>query len=303
MISAPKPDPRRIATSLSRTAHRVRWELLAGVAIVLAAVLVPITARAYAAAGSGQREGLVCAGGSTADFYSPPRAPIPTNPSFVLTAQDGYITTPDGNSIYMWGYASGSGAYQDPGPVLCVNEGDQVTITLKNTLPVATSIQFPGLTGVLAEGAPTQPQAATASLATPVPADAGSRPNYIDPNGIGSVTYSFTADHPGTFLYESGTDPALQVQMGLVGALVVRPKVGNPCFSGTPAAGTVCTPSSHVYDDRDGNRSGQLRSTGRRPGLFLDLQSQKGVPAPAQRDRPHAPRSDRGHDRRQRLLL
>ncbi len=40
------------------------------------------------------------------------------------------------------------------------------------------------------------------------------------------MTYQFTADHPGTFLYQSGTDPAKQVQMGLFGALVVRPSMG-----------------------------------------------------------------------------
>jgi len=40
----------------------------------------------------------------------------------------------------------------------------------------------------------------------------------------GSVTYKFTASSPGTYLYESGTDVAKQVQMGLYGALVVRPR-------------------------------------------------------------------------------
>jgi hypothetical protein len=39
----------------------------------------------------------------------------------------------------------------------------------------------------------------------------------------GTVTYTFTASQPGTYLYESGTDPAKQVEMGLNGALVVRP--------------------------------------------------------------------------------
>ena len=39
----------------------------------------------------------------------------------------------------------------------------------------------------------------------------------------GSVTYSFVASNPGTYLYESGTDVGKQVQMGLYGALVVRP--------------------------------------------------------------------------------
>jgi FtsP/CotA-like multicopper oxidase with cupredoxin domain len=39
----------------------------------------------------------------------------------------------------------------------------------------------------------------------------------------GSVTYSFVANRPGTFLYESGTEPSKQVNMGLFGALIVRP--------------------------------------------------------------------------------
>jgi FtsP/CotA-like multicopper oxidase with cupredoxin domain len=42
----------------------------------------------------------------------------------------------------------------------------------------------------------------------------------------GSVTYSFVASHPGTFLYESGTNPEKQVRMGLFGALIVRPGMG-----------------------------------------------------------------------------
>ena len=240
---------------------------IAAVTALVAALFTPLAQPAAAAAGNAQREGLVCAGGSTADFYNPPKAPIPQHPSFVLTAQDGYITTPDGNSVYMWGYASGTAGYQDPGPVLCVNEGDSVTVTLRNTLPVATSIQFPGLTSVLANNSPSQVQTATGSLATAAPADTGSRPNFTDAALATSVTYSFVADHPGTFVYESGTDPQLQVQMGLVGAIVVRPTTGNPCFTTSPTPGTVCTPSSHVYDD-----------AGATPGMVTDPASCK-VPA------------------------
>jgi hypothetical protein len=243
---------RDVAAPARPPANRLlRWRTLAALVVLTAAAFAPFAPSSSAAPPpSAQSEGLVCTAGSTADFYNPPKAPLPTNPSFVLTAQDGYITTPDGNSIYMWGYANGSGAYQDPGPVLCVNEGDTVTITLRNTLPVATSLQFPGLTGVVANGRPTQPDAATDSLATPAGPDTGSAPNSIDAAKETKVTYSFVADHPGTFLYESGTNPELQVQMGLGGAIVVRPAKGNPCLTGLPvAAGTVCTPSSHVYDD------------------------------------------------------
>ena len=42
----------------------------------------------------------------------------------------------------------------------------------------------------------------------------------------GSVTYQFVAGQPGTYLYESGTDPETQVRMGLFGALIIRPTAG-----------------------------------------------------------------------------
>jgi hypothetical protein len=260
--------PHAVSLSARREGVRrwVRWHVPVAVAVVIAASFAPLAATSPASALSSlQPEGLVCANGSTADFHNPPKLGY-RSPSFVLTAQDGYITTPDGNSIYMWGYGNGSGAYQNPGPVLCVNEGDAVTITLRNTLPAATSIQFPGMTGVLANGAPSQPQPSSDSLATPAAADAGSTPNSGDATQATKVTYSFVADHPGTFLYESGTNPQFQVQMGLAGAIVVRPKLGNPCFTGTPTAGTLCTPSKHVYDD-----------IGATPGMSTDPTSCKAV--------------------------
>ena len=42
--------------------------------------------------------------------------------------------------------------------------------------------------------------------------------------GIGTVQYSFEATHPGTYLYHSGTNPELQIEMGLLGAIIVRPQ-------------------------------------------------------------------------------
>ena len=59
-----------------------------------------------------------------------------TNPTatFSLTAQEGSISTPDGNIIYMWGLSEGGDPFQHPGPVLCVNEGDTVTVVVNNTL-------------------------------------------------------------------------------------------------------------------------------------------------------------------------
>jgi hypothetical protein len=44
----------------------------------------------------------------------------------------------------------------------------------------------------------------------------------------GTVSYSFRADRAGTYLYHSGTRPDLQVEMGLLGALIVRPHGFDP---------------------------------------------------------------------------
>ncbi len=136
-----------------------------------------------------------------------------TTPSFSLTAGADYIQMPDGNTMWTWSFGPTGGVFQFPGPVLCVNQGDTVTVVLNNKLPEATSIMFQGIEGVLANGVPVQPQFTGPKLTSLV--------NTAAPNG--SVTYSFVASEPGTFLYESGTNVGKQVQMGLYGALVVRP--------------------------------------------------------------------------------
>ena len=120
----------------------------------------------------------------------------------------------------MWSYGDAPSGFQLPGPTLCVTSGQTVTVILHNTLPEPTSIVFPGQTGVQADG---KPGAAAVRPGTPHP-DSLVQP--AAPTG-GSVTYTFTAGSPGTYLYESGTDVKKQVQMGLFGALVVRP-AGHP---------------------------------------------------------------------------
>ncbi len=42
-----------------------------------------------------------------------------------------------------------------------------------------------------------------------------------------TVIYTFTASQPGTYLYNSGTHADLQVEMGLFGALIIRPMMGK----------------------------------------------------------------------------
>jgi FtsP/CotA-like multicopper oxidase with cupredoxin domain len=129
--------------------------------------------------------------------------------TFNLVATTGYAQTPDGNSIFMWSYGNGdapdNGNFQYPGPNLCVTQGQTVVVNLRNTLAEPTSVIFPGQEGAVATGG------ASGLLTTEAAA------------AIGTVSYSFAAGSPGTYAYESGSDVTKQVEMGLYGALVVRP--------------------------------------------------------------------------------
>lgn len=137
-----------------------------------------------------------------------------TGINFAFTAKGDHISTGDGDSVFIWGYALNNGRAQYPGPTLIVNQGDTVTITLDNTLSVPVSIVFPGQTGVTASGGSpgliTQEAAVADNPATPAVNEA-------------QVTYTFVASQPGTYRYHSGTSPELQTEMGLFGAIVVRP--------------------------------------------------------------------------------
>ena len=123
----------------------LRWGLVLTIVACLMAVQLPTTPAALAQTPP-PKVGIACTTGTS------------PNPTFTLTAKTGYINLPDGNTAFMWGYAPGSGGFQHPGPVLCVNQGDTVTVILNNTLGDDVSIVFPGQEGVLANGAPAQPQ-------------------------------------------------------------------------------------------------------------------------------------------------
>jgi len=134
---------------------------------------------------------------------------------FDFTANADYINTGEGNVILFWGLANAASRTQYPAPTLILNQGDVVTVNLTNALGVSTSLVFPGQSGVTAVdtglGACTNQGILTCEAA---------------PGG--QVTYSFTASQPGTFMYHSGTSPELQIDMGLVGAIIVRPSGFDP---------------------------------------------------------------------------
>jgi FtsP/CotA-like multicopper oxidase with cupredoxin domain len=164
-------------------------------------------------------------------------APGITGPTFNLTATDAFISQPDGQSVYSWGYGCNGNpsgyapaaittgfcnTMQVPGPTLIVTQGATVTVNLTNNLPPSagnTSILFPGFT-VTATGG-------VVGLLTQEAAPGG------------TVTYSFVASTPGTRAYYSGTQGDLQVEMGLYGAIIVLPNVIPAACTGGLAASNL----------------------------------------------------------------
>jgi FtsP/CotA-like multicopper oxidase with cupredoxin domain len=130
------------------------------------------------------------------------------------------MTAPSNEVVTMWGYALSNSGFTTgtvtlPGPLLEVLPGDtNLTIHLKNNLPEPTSLVISGQITTM----------------TPVWDDGttGNRPNLTarvrsftheaGANG-GVATYTWNNLRPGTYLYQSGTHPSVQVQMGLYGAL------------------------------------------------------------------------------------
>jgi FtsP/CotA-like multicopper oxidase with cupredoxin domain len=141
--------------------------------------------------------------------------------NFNFTAKADYVSTADGGSMLLWGFANGNGRAQYPGPTLIVNQGDTINIFLTNGLFVAggavpnVSLVFPGQTAT-----------ATCEAGGTDPCAQGDLTIEAENDGD-VVRYTFVAGEPGTYTYHSGTNPGLQVEMGLTGAIIVRPSGFN----------------------------------------------------------------------------
>src|ERR1700741_1674039 len=168
-------------------------------------------------------------------------APGITGTAFSLNAGKGWSSQPDGVLVYSWGYGCTGGTpgsatfapanvalpfcptVKFPGPTLIVTENTAFTVTLTNSLPTAaghvslnTSILFPG--AKVTTSCPAAQQGLLTCEAAP---------------GC-TVTYNVIYSAPGTHEYYSGTQPDLQIEMGLFGAVVVRPSTSYSNSTSTP---------------------------------------------------------------------
>lgn len=110
-----------------------------------------------------------------------------------------------GEAVTQWGFGLADGPITVPGPVLTIPPGETtLEINLTNNLADPVSLVIPGLVTAMN---PTFAGGRVMSFTTETAANGG------------TATYTWNNVRPGTFLYLSGTNPAVQVQMGLYGAL------------------------------------------------------------------------------------
>ena len=158
-------------------------------------------------------------------------------------AADAYLVTqqvvktglPGGGTATMWVYAcdptaaSGTNTacvastVSATGPTINVPAGTtSLTIHVRNTLSAPVSVVIPGLPG--------------GGVGVPVfdPGTGRVRSFTHEVAGGSTGAYTWTAASgalkPGTYLYESGTHPSIQVPMGLYGALIIREAVANTAY-------------------------------------------------------------------------
>ena len=127
--------------------------------------------------------------------------------------------TPSERSVEMWGFrlpTDAVGTASSPGPALVITDPTDtvLTINLQNNLAVPISLVIPNQNGYVRVGLnehvtlPPDSQGRTRARSFVKETPAG-----------GSATYTWNNVTPGTYLYHSGSHPALQVQMGLYGML------------------------------------------------------------------------------------
>lgn len=147
-----------------------------------------------------------------------------------LCAKSGTVTLPGTPApVPIWGLVAGdcgaAGPAALPGPVINVDEGDTVNVTLHNSLAENVSLVFPGQ-----------------SLA----------PDFTGAAPGGTAVYSFAATDPGTYVYAAGRNPAVQVPMGLYGALVVESADAGTAY-GTGTGSTFNRQAVLVLSEIDPN--------------------------------------------------
>jgi len=144
---------------------------------------------------------------------------------YYLCAKQGDMTMSDGTVVPMWGFAQDTTGFangcadsiQVPGPTLFVPASDSIlNIHVRNVdLTEPVSIVIPGQNGTTMT-----PTGISGLPMSPVRVPGDRVRSFTHETDVGADgLYAWSSVKEGTYAYQSGTHPAVQVQMGLYGAL------------------------------------------------------------------------------------
>lgn len=148
---------------------------------------------------------------------------------YTLRAAPAVMTMPDGREVTMWGFAlvsrdlgngveAGDDTVTVPGPRLTVPEGMGLIVNLVNETSAPVSLMIPGQPMPLAAGF-TAPQVVRDPATGRIVSFVHETPAAVSGVSGGPVAYIWDSIRAGTYLYHSGSHPAVQVQMGLYGSV------------------------------------------------------------------------------------
>lgn len=177
-----------------------------------------------------------------------------------LTGGDGFIRMADDSEMYIFGFANLTGvpdadvlstgllAHTFPAPLIVVDEGDEVYLSLTNIglairpdLFDAHTVHWHGF-----------PHASAVFDGLPDSA--------IAINMGSTLTYYYNVVEPGTFMYHCHVEATEHMQMGMLGNLYVRPAQNKTGYGGNPATISQlggnpdpAAPMGYTYNDGDGS--------------------------------------------------
>lgn len=148
----------------------------------------------------GSASAAAMAAGTTSLLSWAPNAHAETiNHTFYIT--EGFITQADGVDVYFRGFSNDTASLAVPGQALRVTEGDEVNITIVNTLNTAHNFSIDGYRD-----------------------DNGDRVDSGQINAGDTVTVSFIAGSPGSYLYLDRRNAPHNRMSGLHGGFAVMPR-------------------------------------------------------------------------------
>ncbi|QBD80646.1 multicopper oxidase family protein [Ktedonosporobacter rubrisoli] len=149
--------------------------------------------------------------------------------NFTLYVRSTWINMPNGTKMWAFGYTDNpNGQAKIPGPSIVVTQGDTVNITLNdNKDPTRTQFNPDGDGHTIHLHGLDLPSAMDGD---PMTAPGG----HAVMQGQ-AYTYHFVAKYPGTYWYHCHQSAAEHIQMGMYGALIIRPaNASNQAYPDTP---------------------------------------------------------------------